>query len=173
MPLEAIYFLAGLAGIAAAVLATIFIIPESKREKLKHPFWIFLHDLFNFKVLFLERILKFLYVLATVTSIATGSLMLFWVEETYRDQYAWYGYYGVAVLLFAPLLIRMVYELGMMFILLVRNTSDIKKKLGQKDTPDVVTAPEAEPQTPKIHYCTECGNPVGDDKKCTVCGKEY
>lgn len=164
MPREVVYFFAGLTGIAAAVLATIFIIPESNREKLKHPFWIFLHDLLNFKVLFLEKILKFVYVLVTVAAVATGSLMIF------RSLYD-----GVVMLVFAPVLIRVVYELGMMFIVLVRNTSDIKKKLDEKETPDTATAPEAEAEhkTPEINFCIKCGGAVDADKKCTVCGKEY
>lgn len=168
MPLEAIYVLAGLCGIAGAVLATIFIIPESKREKLTNPFFAFLHDLFNFKILFLEKILKFLYVLFTVTTIAAGSLMLFWVERTY-DSYEWMGYNGILVLIFGPIFIRVVYELGMMFVVLVRNTSDIKKTLDKKAD----AAVEAKPETPEINFCTECGGAVGADKKCTKCGKQF
>ena len=169
MPLEAIYVLGGLCGIAGAVLATIFIIPESRREKLTNPFFAFLHDLFNFKVLLLEKILKFFYVLSTVTTIAVGSLMFFWVEETYYGKYEWMGYNGLFVLIFGPVLIRVIYELCMMFVVLVRNTSDIKKKLDQKAD----AAVEAEPETPKINFCTECGGVVDADKKCTKCGKEY
>ncbi len=169
MPLEAIYVLGVLGGIAGAVLATIFIIPESKRAKLTNPFFAFLHDLFNFKILFLEKILKFLYVLSTLTTIAVGSLMIFWVEKTYYGNYEWMGYNGLFVLIFGPVFIRVIYELGMMFIVLVRNTSDIKKKLD----PKADAAVEAEPETPKINFCTECGGAVDADKKCTKCGKEY
>ena len=194
MSISAIYILSGIAGVAAAVLAFIFIIPESKRAKL-NPFFAFLHDLFNFKTLFLERILKFLYVLATVTSVAMGSLMLFWVEERthyvgsgwyndiYETSYEWYGYYGILVLIFAPIAIRVFYEAIMMFILLVQNTIDINKKLGKEENTDApVDAPvvealaeevPAEPQTPKMNFCIHCGGAVGEDNKCTKCGEQY
>ena len=53
-----------LLAIAATILAFIFIVPESKREKL-NSFGKFLHDALNFKFLIVEKILQALYIFAT------------------------------------------------------------------------------------------------------------
>lgn len=170
MPASAIYLLSLVFGLTGAILAFIFLVPESKRAKLKHPFWVFLHNLFNFKSLLLEKILKFCYVFSTLASVVMGFFMLFWVEW---DE--WLGYYGFLVLLIAPITIRIMYEGMMMFILLVQNTININNKIGQSGTEKVAT-PVAEPEPPKkpkVNFCMFCGNILDENGKCTGCEKQY
>lgn len=194
MALSLIYILASLMGLAGAILVFIFVIPESKVAKVNNPFFTFLHDLFNFKNLLIEKILKFLYVLATVTSVIMGSLMLFWFEEEsyyigggwysdgyYETSYEWYGYYGLLVLILAPIMIRIFYEFVMMFVLLVQNTIDINKKLGAKKAAEapVETPVEAAPveeapakEAPKANFCANCGSIVDENGNCTNCSQQ-
>ena len=123
-----------------------------------------------------SKFLAIVFAVALIFTYGVGYNMLasynlqssFQVFEFY-GKYEWMGYNGLFVLIFGPVLIRVIYELCMMFVVLVRNTSDIKKKLDQKAD----AAVDAEPETPKINFCTECGGAVDADKKCTKCGKEY
>ena len=63
--------------LAATVAACILFIPEKKRAGLGSPILVFLHDLCNFKVLLLEKILKVLYIFCTCLCVAGGFFMLF------------------------------------------------------------------------------------------------
>lgn len=137
-----------LAAIAVTVLAYIFIIPEKKRESLPKIFKI-VHDLLNFKELFLEKILKALYVLSTAACVTIG---LFWQfgftvwESWYDDELnvEWAGGYGLLLILFGPIIVRIVYEALMMFVLLVKNTIQINNKLkSQEEAPAVEENAEA------------------------------
>lgn len=142
-----------LAAIAVTVLAYIFIIPEKKREGLPKIFK-FIHDLFNFKELYLEKILKALYILCTVACVTIG---LFWqmgfsVYEGYYDTYVeWYGGYGLLMILVGPIVIRIVYESLMMFVLLVKNTIEINNKL---KAPHAEEVPHEE-EVPAVQETTE------------------
>lgn len=137
-----------LAALAVTVLAYIFIIPEKKRESLPKIFKI-VHDIFNFKELYLEKILKALYVLCTVACVTIG---LCWQlgfsvwESWYSDELnvEWAGGYGLLLILVGPIVIRIVYEAMMMFVLLVKNTMQINNKLKSQEAP---AAPAAEETT--------------------------
>lgn len=114
--------LALIIGIVVAVIATvcsyIFIIPEEKRENLPG-FLQFVHDLFNFRAMLIESIARVLYIFCTFGSIAAGFLLLFgstfWV--------------GLIVMIIGPLVLRMVYELIMLFVLMVQNTISLNRKI--------------------------------------------
>lgn len=202
MPSSAIYALTLLFGLTGAIAAFVLLVPESRRAELKHPFAVFLHNLFNFKILLIEKILKFFYVCSTFLAIFMGFFMLFWVEY---DEYR--GYYGLFVLFFMPIAVRLVYEGIMLFVLLVQNTIDINKKIekpknGASQTPAASAeskapaaeskAPAAEPKapaaeapaTPKVpteptkvptaKFCKLCGYPLNENGQCTGCGaKQY
>ena len=122
--------------LSAAVLAFIFIIPEKKRAKL-NTIGKFLHDLFNFKFLVIEKILQFFYVLATAYSIILGFFMLFQVTENYHYSYygssyyttEWVGYYGFLVMILGPIAIRIAYEIMMLAIIAIKNIIQINNKL--------------------------------------------
>ena len=183
MPLSTIYILSLLFGLVGTIAALVLLVPESKRAALKHPFAVFLHNLFNFKSLWIEKILRFFYIFSTVTSVVMGFFMLFWVEY---DE--WLGYYGLLGLIVMPVLIRLLYECIMMFVLLVKNTIEINKKLdGHKKHAPATPATSATPATPatpvtpaeptknpKARFCRFCGNALDEDGKCTGCGaKQY
>ena len=136
-----------LAALALTVLAYIFIIPEKKRENLPKLFKA-VHDFFNFKELFLEKILKALYVLSTVACITVGLCMQMgfsFYEGYYGSYFEWYGGYGLLLMIGGPIAIRIAYEIMMMFVLLVKNTIQINNKL--KAAPETPAATEAPAET--------------------------
>ncbi len=119
--------------LAATVLAVIFILPEKKASS-KNAFVRFLHKIISFKSLMLDKILKILYIFSTAYVILTGFLMLFGFENlfggySYYLRPTWLGGYGLLLIFVGPIVVRIVYESLMMFILLVRNTIDIRNKL--------------------------------------------
>jgi hypothetical protein len=114
-------------GIAGTVLSFIFITPEKKREKLPK-FFKFVHDLFNFKFLVIEKIMQALYIFFTIFVIIYGFFGTF-SFESYFGHVAYTGWQGLLVLIFGPILVRLVYEGFMMFIILVKNTNSINAKL--------------------------------------------
>lgn len=135
-----------LLGIAATVLLYIFILPEKKRERLPKILKV-LHDIFNFKGLMLETILRFLYTLSTVLCILVGFMMLFGFQyyDSYYYSYShWYGLEGLIIMILGPIALRIAFELVMMFILLVKNVMAINNKLkGDEKAPAAEQAPAA------------------------------
>jgi len=105
------------------ILLWILVIPEKRRPKLGK-FFAFLADLFNFKSLLIEKILKFTYVLLTLFAIIFGFCMLFIVS--YGESMA---LYGVLIMILGPIALRLVYELSMMGVLLVNNVIEINRKM--------------------------------------------
>ncbi len=144
--------LAVLSAIAATVCAYIFIIPESKRPKL-NGLLKKVHDILNFKTLFLEMILKALYIFATALCICIGLFGILSAMFTYPSLAL--GYF--ALMIFGPIAVRISYELMMMFILLVKNVTDINKKMNK----------DAE------RKCPSCGVTVGKNESfCNNCGSK-
>lgn len=144
MPVQVTLVLAAIGAIACTVLSVIFITPEKKREQL-NAFFKFIHDLFNFKFLLLEKVLKVLYIFATLYCVIFGFFGLF---SGYYN--IWYGFRSIALqalltLILGPIIIRLTYELLMMFVLLVKNTIEINKKIkvdcASKDEAPVEAAP--------------------------------
>ena len=133
-----------LAGVAT-VLAYVFIVPESRREKL-NAFGKFLHDTFNFKYLIVEKILQALYIFFTADLIILGFFMLFAAPEDFFGHRHWLGGYGILIIILGPILIRLVYELLMMAILLLKNVISINNKLrnqnGKEEKDSVFAAPD-------------------------------
>ena len=128
-----------LATIAAMILAYKFIVPEKRRPRL-NKLGQFLHDVFNFKFLIVEKIMQFFYVLSTIFTVCYGVLMIFGLN-IYRSEYynrtEWFGIYGILLAIVGPFVIRLAYELMMLFILLVKNVIQINKKLkGADENPE-------------------------------------
>ena len=138
-----------LLSVAAVVLAFIFIVPEKRKAKL-NKFGKFLHDLVNFKYLIVEKILQAFYIFATAYVFLTGFFMLFVVTKSY-DYYGysaggnWLGGYGILVMIFGPIFVRLIYEVFMMLILLVKNTIAINNKLKNQNDEPVAGDPFATP----------------------------
>lgn len=121
--------------VVATILLYIFVLPEKRREGLPKIGKI-AHDIFHFKSLFIEKIIRFFYVLSTVACILIGFFMLFGVQsyDSYYYSYTkWYGGYGFLIMLLGPIAIRLVYETIMMGILLVKNVMQINNKLNSSD----------------------------------------
>lgn len=178
--------------IVAVVLAFIFIVPEKKRAKL-NKFGQFLHDTFNFKYLIVEKILQALYIFLTAYVFILGFLMLFYVQESYYGSGRWMGGYGILVMILGPIAVRLIYELLMMAVLVVKNVISINNKLkGQNDGNDPFATPDLsgiknafqqqdngaqqtyyQPQeqtTPNYVYCPNCGSVVQEGTFCPKCG---
>jgi len=121
--------------IVATILLCVFVVPESKGQSL-NGFLLVLHNIFNFKDLLLEKIIKVLYVLATCTCIFIGFFMIFG-----RNDYYYYSEStflpGILIMFIGPVLVRITYELLMMTVLLVKNVISINNKLSAngKDNP--------------------------------------
>ena len=126
--------------IAATVLAFIFIVPEKKREKL-NAFGKFLHDTCNFKYLVVEKLLQAIYIFLTAYFILQGFFMLF--QTSYGT---WLGGAGLAIMIISPIVLRLIYELLMMMVILVKNVIMINKKLKDQNdsvsSSDVFAAPD-------------------------------
>ena len=135
----------GILAVVATVLAYVFIVPESRREKL-NAFGKFLHDTFNFKHLIVEKILQALYIFFTADLIILGFFMLFAAPEDFFGHRHWLGGYGILIMILGPILIRLIYELLMMAILLLKNVISINNKLrnqnGKEEKDSVFAAPD-------------------------------
>lgn len=139
--------LVGLSVIVTLVLTIVLaiaVVPDKKRDKLKG-FARALNDIFNFRGLLIESIVRFLYLLSTVACVVTGFFMSFLVIKApsfFGDtEYVtrWYGWAGILLMILGPILIRLVFEAAMLFILLVKNTIQINNKL--RDPESEVKAP--------------------------------
>ena len=146
--------------IGCTIAACILIVPEKKRASL-NKFWMVMHDIFNFKDLLLEKILKVLYVFSTLFCIAFGFFMLFSGYRSFWDgSFHSYALQGFLVMILGPIFTRISYEFLMMTILLVKNTMSINNKLSgkavKKEEP-VAVAAAAEKAEPKMVFCPACG----------------
>lgn len=183
MEIGAISGIAMLLAAGATVLAYLFIVPE-KRSKNLNGFGKFLHNLVNFKSLVVEKILQATYIFSTAMVILMGFFMLFYVEEGYWGD-EWYGGQGILLMLLGPVAIRLVYELAMMLILLVKNVIQINNKLKDQtkdeqgaspfDLPDISEFRETPAQFDEVPaqptgFCTKCGAMLTDGAFCTKCG---
>ena len=134
MPVAVAYVLGFLFALAGVILALLFVTPEAKRPTL-NKFLQVVADIFNFKQLLLEKILKCIYIFSTLFAIVAGFFMLFSVEKSYFGTRS-YALTGLLTMILGPIVIRLLFEGLMMFILLVKNTIDINKKLGGNGSAD-------------------------------------
>ena len=118
MPVSIAVIIGLVIALVATILMYMFVIPERASGHLPG-FLQFIHDIVNFKTMILEAVLKILYVFCSLGAIFTGFFLLFgknfWI--------------GLIVLIGGPLVLRVIYELIMLFVLLVQNTISINRKL--------------------------------------------
>ena len=130
-----------------------------------------------------------LYIFATAVVILNGFFMLFTV--VYGQ---WLGGYGILVMILGPIVIRLVYELLMMVIILIKNVISINNKLknqnGDNATGDVFASPdisgvreaikqqveakkaetaEEKPAAPAAKFCIKCGAKLDENGNCPNC----
>lgn len=163
----------------ATILLYIFVLPNRKNGKLPR-FFQFLRDVLTFKKLYLELILRTLYIFSTCICIFWGFFLLFSREEYYS-----YGVFGgsysestfvegLIILILGPILLRIVYEFAMLLILAVKNLMEINHKM----TPPPPATAELEPEPesvsePHYLYCTQCGTRYdANEGNCPNCGLE-
>lgn len=152
--------------LAATIVMYVMVMPKKKDGQLS-PFFQFLHNYFHFKQLYIEVVMKFMFALLTLTCIAGGFFMLF--SSTYGQSFALAGF---LLMILGPIVMRLLYEMSMMFILLVQNVIDINKKL-KGEAPKA----NADPMMPVDVYqsgawfCPTCGTRVEDGQPfCPNCG---
>lgn len=166
----ATYILTIIFGLAATILACVFCL--SKKWKHEGGFKQWLHEFVNFKTLFIDKIFKFLYILSTCCTFFFGFFTLF--SEQFLA--------GLAVMILGPIAVRIVYELLMMFIIMVTSLTDINRDVSNmlgimrggkaKGKPEEA-APVPEPSAaPTTVYCSNCGTPYnGSAANCPNCGE--
>ena len=170
--------IAAVLAVGATIAAFIFLLPEAKRPKL-NKFLGTVSDILNFKTLFIEKILKALYVFATAFALIFGFLMLFSFVKVggywgTASTIHWYGYYGLLIMVGGPIAIRLAYEVSMLFILLVKNVMDINKKLSAGvDCSACTAAAPTEKEEPKAEEPKVEPEPEPLYRFCTVCGTRY
>ena len=133
--LPVVLIIAAVLTLVATVLLYIFVLPEKKRDSLPKIGQI-VHDILHFKSLFIEKIIRFFYVLTTVWCVLTGFFMLFGIssyESYYYSRTEWYGGYGILLMILGPIALRIIFETIMMGILLVKNVMQINNKLNITD----------------------------------------
>lgn len=130
MSLETCSVVAVILTIMCMVLLYALVLPKSKDGNLGG-FGQFLHDLFHFKKLYIEAVLRFFYVLATVFCICFGFFLLFGQQESLWESTKSTVSYGLAILVLGPICTRLTYELFMMGILLLKNVMEINNRLGK------------------------------------------
>ena len=134
MPMNVTLILAFIAAVTCTVLSLIFIVPKSKKETLP-VFFKFVHDLFNFKILIVEMILKTLYIFLTLFFIGLGFFMLFSAERSFFGGYRSFAGYGLLIMIIAPVVVRIVYEFLMLSIIMVKNIIEINNRAkGKSDS---------------------------------------
>ena len=138
------YILGAVVALAGTIAALIMITPARKRDSL-NPFFKFLHDLFNFKYLIIEKILQFCYILATLFCIGCGFFLLFSGYSFFGHFYSMAGT-GILLLLLGPVVIRIAYEFVMMAILAVKNIIQINNKLKNQNEGNVESVFDAQPE---------------------------
>lgn len=123
---------AAMTAIAATVLYYIFIKPDHKAAKMPK-FVRVIRDVLEMKELYLEKVLKALYVVSSLFCVIAGALLLFNFYIPYIHdgipEIRWNGGYGLLLMIGGPIVLRLVYEGLMMFVLLVKNTMQINAKM--------------------------------------------
>lgn len=145
MPIYVAVILGLIAAITCTVLLYVFVMPKKKDGKLENKFLQGLHDYFQFKRLYVEDIMKFLFMLLSLLCVGVGFFMLFSGYASYWGGYTSYFLPGLMLMVLGPVILRITYEMVMLTILMVRNTIEINNKMDKvlaKDAPAAVKAEE-------------------------------
>ena len=143
--------MAAMAAIAATVLFCIFLLPEKKAAKLPK-FLKAVRDILDMKELYLEKVLKVVYICCTLFCVIGGALMFFFGfgRNYWSGGVQWYGGYGLLLMIGGPIALRLMFEALMMFVLLVKNTMQINAKLKAAEAPAEEKAVEPAPEKPEV-----------------------
>ena len=196
MSIETCAIVGSICALVATILLYIFVFPKS-REGCLNRFFKTVKKLLGSGYLLIEKVAKFIYVLQTMGCIFFGFWLLFAVEKHYyyggynsyyryyTDSYTeseWVGFRGLIVMIAGPIICRLIYELFIMIIMLIKNVMDIRNKLvGESeqaafgggvinDAAVINTAPKAPrpaanaPVSPAVHLEKEPRVDETDDK---------
>lgn len=145
--------------IVLTILLLVLVVPEKKREGLPKFFQV-VHDICNFKGLLLEKVLKVFYIFTTICVMLVG--IFTWFSGGYN--FGMTFLIGLLILILGPILVRLVYELMMLFDLLVENVIQINNKLnGKNDNPFVNNIDFDKfknPNAPEQNYTSPYAQPV-------------
>ena len=161
-----------IAGIAATmVLLCLKVLPKKLDGTFSSKLLQFLHDYFNFKNLYIEVVLKFIFTLATVACILAGVVGIleaicgFFAGLVDAMDYGsrYFGYVteaffmsllgSIVLMVVGPVVLRLTYEFSMMFIMLVKNVMEINNKT-KGDPAQAPVAPQTPvaPQAPQYNF---------------------
>ena len=150
-------FILAVAG--AIVMYVLFL--TKKNENRFSGFLGWLYDFLDFKKLFLEGVLKVLYI-ATAGFLTLYSLVLLFSGNP--------GSFLLTLVL-GNVVARVTYELIMLTIIICRNTSDISKKMGASTLDAIVFESEIPIKKQEV-VCVSCGAKLKTDAAfCSICGK--
>lgn len=133
-----------------------FLLPKWRDGTFGNKFLQFLHDYFNFKQVYIEYILKFLFVFLTFMVIFGGIYIIF---APVFDDYEWTSIEdsflpGLAIMILGPIIVRLIYEASMVAITTMKNVVELNNKTknenptaASKPAPKAPKAPQA-PQEP-------------------------
>ena len=169
----------GVLALILTVLCMIFITPRSRKPYL-NGFFKWLHGVFNFDTLLIDKILKFLYIFSTFAVIFLGFLVVIKGFEvlSYTGEVL---LIGLGVMLLGPFVVRLIYEMMMMFVIMVKHVAEINRKVKDENpgapsadpfATEAPAAPAARPvYRPAEFVCPSCGAKMRPGSKfCGVCG---
>ena len=153
--------------IASVIAAFVLILPEKRKARLS-PFWYRVREFLTMRVLYLEKILRTLYVIATVFTfvlcVAGGLLSPFLLPNSDKNFGSILlgmilgllaGIILAAVLLF---IIRISYESTMLKVSLTKAAKDINEKIGGSSESRSYEEPRRRPApAPRPVTCRYCG----------------
>lgn len=130
MPIQVCIIIGAIFTIAAVIALYILVLPQSKDGNLGG-FGQFLYDFFKMKKLYLEAVLRFFYILATIGCIFMGFFLLFGKIDYYFGESSTVGI-GLALIIVGPIALRLTFEASMLGILLVKNVIEINNSVNKK-----------------------------------------
>lgn len=118
-----------IATIAAMIYLYRMVLPKKLDGKFENKYLQWLHNYFHVKKLYIEDIVKFVFILGTVYCICYGIFVMFSVSTNFYDETTSNFGIGLMVLITGPIILRFIYEALMLRILGVRNLMDINNKI--------------------------------------------
>jgi len=118
----------------AAAILTFFLFVKMK-NKPEGSFLARLHEFLNFRSIIIDGLIKFFYIFSAVSLSITSIWMMF-------QGFSYAPLYGLLVLVFGNLMVRVAYEFVMMLVGIWTNTTDIRRKVCERD--------EAKPAPKKV-----------------------
>lgn len=159
--------------VAAVAIYFVFLNPKNENKFVGFVKW--LYNFLSFRILFLEAVLKILYITSVITTVCSSVYIMF------------QGEIGLALTVFLSGLVggRLIFEAFLLGIMLVKNTSDIRKKMIDPDgfnnekksdeydafenIKDKVIQKTVQSAQGKV--CENCGtNNTADSGFCSNCG---